>query len=349
MNERQLENLKTNLIALQQGTLSYSEQNALVHFTIALIQAHLHSHRTSYSHLYEKAGITEEELACDCIADAFARNAQNEFIRIQQCLSKLSASLENTSIKEIFLLYKSFILRFADVHLARLFAMFDSAGANIKRNITETIKRTNHFTSSREFSGTVLTPSNTDPLLHLSRFPFEELERQFLLTLDGKRTTESLLLKLHSILVEQDVHSRVLPLNIVVYLFKRGFPSEIETRSEENDEDDEFQFPSTNGYATEFELEDAIHKVFNTLKEKIFTMYLLSGKLTKKEAEGLFCALRDWVEDGRSSQEQLSLKEYFTDYISMNDYNYYERIGKKMDYLQKLLRQEFQSYFDEDV
>jgi hypothetical protein len=349
VNEEQLEHLKSNLLTLQQGSLSGSEQTAVIHFAVALVRAHLHSHRTSYAHLLEKTGITEEDLAFDCVGNAFARNAQNEFIRIQQCLAKLSTPLEQTPAKEIFLLFKSFILRIADVHLARLFAMNDNAGANIKRNIVETLGRTNSFTLCRTFSGVTLVPSNIDTLNHLPQFPFDELERLFLFSLDGKRSTVNLIATLHSLLVEQESCSRSLPLNTVVQLFKKGYTREMEYIVTYNDEDAETDFLFADEHITEFDLNDALNKVFNTVKEKLFTTYLLPGKLNKNEAEGMFCALRDWVEDGKESQEQLSLKEYFTSYVPMNDFLYGSRIAVRMDYLKKLVKDEFQSYFDENV
>ncbi|MBM4166675.1 MAG: hypothetical protein FJ218_07150 [Ignavibacteria bacterium] len=350
MKEQELEQLKAYLLALQQGTLSPSEQSALVHFSVSLFLAHLHSHRVSYAHLCEKAGISEQELAYDCIADFFARNSRNEFIRINHCLANLPAQVEHTSAKEIFLHYKSFLLRCADIHLARLYALYDNAGAHIKKNITETIKRTNHFTAVREYSGMILHPSGADPLRHLEVFPVEQLQQQFLISLDGKRTTEHLLQKLFTILTQQNMYSRALPLNTVVQIMKKGFPAEVEMLPEKSeDENGGNVFPAVSDYTTEFELEAALRKTLNLLKEKIFTKYLLTGKLTKNEAEGLFCALRDWLEDAKSSQEVLPMKEYCTTYIPMNDETYYARIAKKMDYLQKLMRRELQSYFDEEV
>jgi hypothetical protein len=349
VKEQELEQIKAYLLALRRGTLSYCDQCALIHCTSALVQAHLHTHRKSYTYLFKKTGIAEKELAIDCIADAFARNSHNEFFRIQHCLSQLSAPLENTPAKEIFLLYKSFILRIADIRLARLFASFDNAGTNIKRNILESLKSCHHFQLRREFSGIALLPSNDDALREHQQFPIHELERLFLLRLDGKRSTKNLLNTLHSILIEQNDYSRSLSLNSVVQLFKKGYPQDIEDANLTSDEDDAFCFLCTDNTVTEFEMEDAIQNVLATIKEKIFTMYLLTQKLTTKEAEGIYFALREWIEDAKSSQIQVSLKEYFTSYVSISDTMYDTRIATRIEYLKKLLKREFQSYFDERV
>jgi hypothetical protein len=349
MNEEVYTHLKNILLKIQNNSITVAEQNSFVHLTRVIIQSHLHSHRFSYTHLIQEQGLTETDLAYDCISEVFARNGADEFFHLNVFIGKLSASLVSLPPKDIFLAYKSFILHCADKQLARLFTLNDGAGAKIKRNICNAVRFSSCCILRSTAHGTVLQPQHSELLLHLPAFPPELLAQQFFLRLDGHRTAERLLNIIIAILVEQESYRRTLPLVSVVQLIKKVFPTSLVLADDGSDNDAVPESLSGNTSISETELDDILAKALLAAKKKIFTLYLLHEKLTIPEAEALFLALRDWLEDVRYSKEILSLEEYFTFHHSVDDATYAARIASKMEYMQHLMRQNICGMLDEEI
>lgn len=253
--------LKDNLLDLLQGGISKAQLFQLIHISRSIAQSHLAASRSSILHLCLQEGLTITDLSYDAIAEAFTRDEENNYVQLQNFISSLRESLEDIHEREVFLAYKSFIMRVADAQLARLYAQTDPSGAKIHRNIRDCLKHSTLFVTTKDFRGYVLRPLETDALDHLERFPLKDLERQFLSVARANHTTHELIEHLHSTVVNQTHYRRTIPLIEVVYLFKKIFVNELESVSDET-----WQPPVEE--LSDFEIENIRNQVEIAIKKK---------------------------------------------------------------------------------
>ncbi len=326
-------NLKVHLSKLFEENVNLNELTELIQLSRSIVQSYLGYIRISISKLCLQQGLTINDLAYDCIAEAFARDAKNKFPQLENFASSLTDKLEHLPEHEIFLAYKSFLTRIADAQLARLYAQADPAGAKIHRNIRDCVKQSSLFVLERDFRGLVLKPKQKINE-HLEEFPREELEKEFMSLIDHQSTTPELLELLHDVVMDQGNYRNSIPLVEVVQLFRKAFQPDIDVT-------DRCQIFSGEGL-TEFEIKNIRTQVEMALKEKIFLTYFAKGKLDRKESEAMFTAFEDILEDWCSGEEsQPSLFYYLRQYLSIDEETYEQTLRTKMEYLLKIAREEF--------
>lgn len=291
--------------------------------------------RSSLLILCQQNGLSFTDLAYDCIAEAFVKDSQNEFPILKNFTSSLHARIDILPEHEIFIAYKCFITTIADTQLARLYAQSDPAGAKIHRNIRECAKKSMFFSLSKDSRGSLLKPTGCDVLEHLPQFPREQLEADLLSAVDHQRTSDKLLEVLYSILVHQEMYRRSVPLNDVVQACKKLFQAGYQPEEQSD-------FHSEIESLTDFEIETLCTQVEYVLKEKIVLTYLARGKINRKEAEAIFSAFQDMIDDWvEGTGENYSLYEYFSRRLPIDERTYEAQFRPKIEYLLKIVRQEF--------
>lgn len=330
-----LQNLKELLLAVADRRISHSQASRLVQISRTMIQAHLNYKRASVYMLCSQLGQTVADIAWDCIAEVFARNAQDEFYLLNNFFSSLRCEPHELPESELFLAFKSFLIRLADAQLARLCAKTDPAGAKISRNIRERAAKSNLFYLEKDFRGMVLAPLHIDQLDYLEPFPGDELEAKFFAEAQQQLNVDELLHSLHTILKQQSCYRRTLLLYQVVQLFKRFY--------QRGDDDD-----LTRGHLSapdglsDFEIEDLRAKVELALKEKIFYSYLLPNKVNRLEALSMLRAFDDMLGDWCSGDNgSTTLHEYLNRHLPHEREEYENFYRPKMEYLLKIAREEF--------
>lgn len=325
--------LKELLSCFINGNISHSELTDLVHLSRAIIQSYLGYVKTSITQLCLHQGLTATDLAYDCIAEAFARNEQNKFPQIDNFIGSLHQKLEDIPETDLFLAFKQFLICIADAQLARLYAQADPAGAKIHRNLRDNIKTSNFLQLEKDFRGIVIKPKNVDTLNYRELFPIDEFERELSNRLDHQPSTPEFIHELYNILITQETYRRSMTLVEVTQIFKKVFQRDFEPIDVESF--------SVEGL-TEFEIDRIRMQVELALKEKILLTYLAKGKVNRKEAEALFAAISDILEDWCSGEEsQPSLFGYLNEHLPMNEEIYESTLRPKMEYLLKIAREEF--------
>ena len=121
--------LREYLKLIDSGGISESQLSEVVQISRGIIQSHLGYMRSSIAHLCLRQGLSLVDLSYDCIAEAFARDAGNSFRSIHDFLGSLEKDLGAISNEELFLAYKSFLIRIAEAQLARLYGQSDPSGS----------------------------------------------------------------------------------------------------------------------------------------------------------------------------------------------------------------------------
>lgn len=327
-------NLKVWIEHIQQGIISYSELTKLVHFCRAIAESYLSRYRASLVHLCSQHGLTVQDLAYDCIGPLFGRDEDGQFYHFQRFTNALYGTLEETAEQELFLAFKSFVLRVVKSQLARTYAQFDPDGARILRNIRDRVKKSSSCMELIEdFRGYVLQPKNCDPLNHLAVYPAEQLKQELLSCMDGAANIPQLLERLATILVEQEQYRRSLPLFEVVQIFKHFY------HLANVGIEPELYCHDSNGI-TQVDIDDMKCDVLRTLKRKIISTYLLHDKITRKEAEILFATMCDIVSDWcQGDNNAKSLCEYLGRFVSVSQWEYEHHWRTKIEYLNRVARE----------
>jgi len=297
--------------------------------------------------LINRNGITIIDLAYDCIADAFGRNKELKFYSINQFINSLRDSVEIIEPANLFLAYKSYLIKIANAQLSKLYAQTDPIGAKILRNIKETVGQSNKLRITRDLKGLKIELKNYERGNHHPDFPIGQL----LLNIErNNRTlqTSELLKHIYNTLEKQSEFKKSVYLFDVVLLFKNYFNSEY---NYDYEIDESSLLSKIDGDCfEEYEIQNLRQKVEYFIKEKIMINYFLKGKLNKVEAEAIFFTMNDIICDWCSGIiSKNSIYEYLKNHFSISHELYLKNYRTKIEYLVKLAREEFANYMLQEL
>jgi hypothetical protein len=136
---------------------------------------------------------------------------------------------------------------------------------------------------------------------------------------------------------------RSVPLVEVVHLFRSVF------KSGEAREHQGLEIQSLEGL-TAFAIGQLREQVEQALKEKIFVTYVAHEKLGQKQAKAIYVACSDLFGDWCSGDgTTCALFEYLGLYLNLDEQTYKDGLRVKMEYLQKIARQEFATALMRDL
>ena len=331
------EKLRRHLTQLESGSISESQLSEAVQLSRTMIQAYLRCIPSSITHLCLQQGLSMTDLSYDCIAEAFARDTDNTFSNIQNFIGSLRNDLNTIPDRDLFLAYKGFLISIAEAQFARLYAQTDPAGSRVHRNIRDCLRDSKTFGLRRDFRRLVLFPLRLDALDHLGPFPPDELAGRLVQEASSRHSIPEMLETLHHVLACQSQYRRTISLIDVASMFKNSYQTDFSPETS-------VDHPSSSESLSEFELRRLRHEVENALKEKILLAYLVRGKVTDQQAQAMFNALQDLLEDWSSGDSSpASLYSNFNNHLSIAPETYEQEFRSKMEYLLKMARQEFSS------
>jgi hypothetical protein len=96
---------------------------------------------------------------------------------------------------------------------------------------------------------------------------------------------------------------------------------------------------------------DGIRKhVELALKERILLTYVVRGKLTTRQAEGIVLAYRDMIDDWcQGDGKGTPLREYLSRHVALGADEYESTYRVKMEYLLRIARDEFASRLSREL
>jgi hypothetical protein len=325
------------LQAIDSGNISEHQLSELIKLSRAIIQGHLSFLRSSIMSMCVRQGLTLTDLAYDCIAEAFGRDAGNRFYKLQKFIASIDGTLKTIPDHGLFLAYKGFLRRFTEAQLARLYAQMDPTGSHVHRNFREALRKSRYFVLERDHRGLCLVLRDSDAFDHLEQFPNDELALNLLPAISSHSSIPHVLEVLHGILSDQNTYRRRIPLLEIVWLVKGVFQSEY-------DPEVSVEHPWSLEGLTEDDLEQVQCDVENALKERILLTYLVKGKVSDEEARGMFNALQDIMDEwfaGRASSEPIYVK--LGRHLQLDQTTYELEYRAKMEYLYRLAREEVAS------
>lgn len=335
------------LLAVSDDSVKHSQLTELVRISRLIIQSYLINYRSKVLNLITRNGITITDLSYDCIADAFCRNKDDKFYIIKKFISSLDQNINEIKKLNLFLAYKSFLIKVADAQLSKLYSQSDPIGSKILRNIKDVVRHSDKFTIVKNLSGLTLVVSNSDELFFKPEFPLEKIITEFNMR-SNESDTNSLLNRLYQVLTTQNDYRRSILLTDAVSLFKKYFSAEMNNTYEVNEL--LLLSPVHNDGFEEYETLQVKQKVENYIKEKILLDYFVKGKINKEEAESIYLTIRDIINDWYYGVETKdSIYNYFTAHQQLGKEDYLKRYRTKVEYLIKLARDEFANYLLKEI
>lgn len=330
---------KSNLKNLWVRPDDYSSLVKIVQTSRVIVQSYFHNYRTSVFHLCASEGMTLQDLAYDCVLEAFRRNADNRLFKIDNFINSFTANFDSVPALDVFRAYRGLMIKIANAQLVKIYHQADPVGSKIHRNIREAVKKSKKFSLLHDARGFTLTPLGIDPLNGNCSFPFDELEEEFISYIKPGSSIKELLSILYEILLGQNTYRRTLLLFDTAQLFKKAYSGQEKYFIEEFDQPGgDVPFAALD----QLEIDEICEQVERAVKEKIFLYYLARGKINLAQAEGLHSAVSDLIYDwARSANSDDSFFNYLRRYIDIDPEKYKSDYRAKMEYLVKIARAEF--------
>ena len=334
--------LKSSLSALSRGRATHQDLLLVVRVSRAIVEAYLKVRASTLGYLYRDQGLSETDLAYDCIAEMFRSEDGRSYPKVDSFASSLSAPIGEMPPVELFIALRAFLVRIARAHLAGLFYLSDPAGGRIYRNIRDCVKRHSGFRLIDATSTLYLAVQPERPATVAGAYPPEDLERELFARAGPERSTGGLLEHAHGILAADTRYGGRVRLFDLVQMFRKLIGADHADDAGES-------IPPVEGLA-ESDILFLREKCLNGVKEKIFLTYLGKGKLTRKEATALCEAVAGVIDDWiAGSDGDRSLHDRLNDHLPSSPADYAERYRGKLEYLVKTAREEMAAMLSREL
>jgi hypothetical protein len=324
------ENLRPNLLDVLSGTSSPEQVNALVRVSHAMAVTLLRLKRNSGLALVAQ-GISESDLAYDCIADLFRRDDGGMYIGLRAFFDGLD--LADADDAEVLVYLRRLVSSAVNQGIFRMYNEVDPTLGKILRNIKLSIQGLRNFREMEVFGEPCIVPILCDPLDDRLPMDREELTRRLVVAVRGSERTPEMLAALSHLLRRQDEFTRVVPLITValsirdVYARKRLSPP---VSAESSD------------HTANEELIAAVEKACSNVKTRWEVKYVGKGKIAPAMFESYFLAIREYLMvklNGGGTEMSLSasLRKVAP---QIDDAEYRRRHRARLEYLARIVQKQ---------
>jgi hypothetical protein len=123
-------------------------------------------------------GLSEQDVAHDCIADFFKRNEQNKLVELHAYFESQKIRIDEQRDEVLLSHLRRLVSRKVNDTISRMHKDSDSALWKILRNLKEAVGKSNHFTLTERFGAYYLVPSACDLLPNLPTIGDDELRNE---------------------------------------------------------------------------------------------------------------------------------------------------------------------------
>jgi hypothetical protein len=255
--QTQLREIVRHLVA---GPISKSDLRSLLQYAHA-VAAELVKLKFRHSPaLQNHIGLTSEDLAYDCIADLFERDASDTLVHFRAYFS--SFNVKQFSEADTLIHFRRLVASAVNQNIVRVFGDSDPSLRKIMRNISLTIGAHKTFEQVERFDETCIVPVECKTNEHLPEFDLESLTSLLVMCVQGDEFVPELLAHLSRGLREQHDFSRIVHLTDVALAFRSVILLKQANAASE-----------TFNTASNYELEDLIKKSVSIVYEKTGQRY----------------------------------------------------------------------------
>lgn len=328
---------------LHENSPQYEDVLRLVHITSVISRSYLKNYYSAFLHLCTQNGLSEQDLGEDSILQIFARDETGKYYILKNFVDSLNSAFDETHQDEIFTAYQAFVHTTALRQLIKTYSEIDSTGAKLYRNIRDSIQKIDGILMTRDYRGLVLKPTNHSSDEHLPAIPFGELEQRFVTNVTKPYTTPELLSTLMEVVQKENGYRNSIPVFHAVKLFKSHYSH---ITNDEIETDKKIDLTGLSNF------DHSIMKgeVYKTIRQKILTTYVVSGKINFDEANLLYQTVVDIVNEWFDNQEKRqTIYDYAYQNFGINESEYQQNWRTKIEYLVRIARNQLRMYLLEGL
>ncbi len=265
--------LKATLSEVFSPTPTHRAVNNLVQICFRIALAYLHHRLRRGSLVDNQFGISNEDLALDCIAELYQRNEENRFIVLYQYFN--TYNWKALSEEELKVALRRLVFSKVNEGLFRNYREADPNLAKIIRNIKEAAKQDKRVSlvKSKEASWLVIGDKDTQ-VNHLPLAPAELLEAHMLAVLCNTSNTYKAVSAFADFIAEHPAYCNGYPLSGFAQVLRASFMG----AAVQNEDAEEASYAP-------LEVEQAIQQAITYLRSTLFDSYVRGGKLSRTRFE----------------------------------------------------------------
>lgn len=325
--------LRSYLAEIENGEIKQPALAKLINLTKSIAASYIRIMRKDASIILRDSGFTIDDLAIDSCGEVFGSKNGESFYQLRKFISSLSQPLQQIDDLSLWSAFFAFVRRVADVNISRIFSQIDPAGAKLVRNLKENLKKSNRLFLLRTEAGGFVLPKNLETLGSMPEYPPEKLQEDVSIYKVENGRVSDFLEAVYKALSDQSSYRRIIPFNVLVNLLRNinvqlnaGFVEE--------------QFSIEHNLISALDREIMLRQVEKVISEKIFSTYLLKGKVNEAEAKILYLVIlktaEGWFTDDVSDLSLYKVLKMFTS-VDRLEYERFWRV--KLEYLLKLAQE----------
>lgn len=203
--------LRESLFPLLGGSHSSRQLNTIVNICLSLASELLERKWRSRK-LMQMQGISETDLAYDCIADLFQQNESGRLVQIEAYFS--SVGVECAGEEELLIYLRRLVYARVNQAIFRMYQDVDPVLSKILRNVKIAVQKLAQFEEIERFGETFLTPLLCDRLQHLPPVDEQLIEQHLLSVCTGVENVPQMLAEIALYLRQQEDHARLIGLMV---------------------------------------------------------------------------------------------------------------------------------------
>jgi hypothetical protein len=284
-------------------------------------------------------GISDSDLAYDCIADLFRKNSEGVYAGLRAYFT--SIDLDAADDPEVLVYLRRLVSSAVNQGLFRVFNEIDPALGKIIRNIKLSVQGLRNFTETEVFGELCITPILCDPLNELNQFDREELMRRLLTSVRGCEKVPEMLAALSNLVRRQHEFSRNVPIVVVALAIKDVYQTKRLMSPVSVDAD---------AILGDHDAVWVIDTACSDIKARVSSKYLRSGKVSDGLVDSYFLAVKAYLLnklDGNDDDVTL-FSSLNTVLIQMNRREYQRRHRARLEYLARMVRRRVVALMQKD-
>lgn len=261
--------LRENLPAVLDGSHSPRQLNIIVGICHALASELLERQWRSHK-LTEAQGISETDLAYDCIAELFQRDEAGRLVQIQAYFASLD--LREIGEEELLVYLRKLVYSRVNQAVFRIYHDVDPVFSRILRNVKIAVQRLAAFEEIDRFGETILAPLLCDRLQHLPIPDDQLVERNLVPVCTGGESIPEMLAKIALYLRQQDEHARMIGMMAAARTIRTIYEIKNRPLLEEVETQPAYELIDT---------ASIVRSACAKLKQEMFPRYVQKGKVTE--------------------------------------------------------------------
>lgn len=209
--------LKPDLLAVLEWRCTTGQLNRFVHRCVSLAME-LISRKWGARRLQEHLGLSEEDLAYDCIADLFSRDDAGRFEQLSAYFAGMV--VEGLQAEDLLIALRRLVYSRVNHAMFRLYQDSDPAFSRILRNVKIALDALKQFDERDRFGESFIIPVLCETNEHLPPVDQSALESTLLANTTGSENVPVMMGKMAVILREQEASSRLVPIMTVASVIK---------------------------------------------------------------------------------------------------------------------------------